>query len=143
MVQRQSGPHRCGRSRPYAIPADGDLRGHDLLHENGTTADGGVIDWFIQSSDFYLGQAEQTTLVRGMWPDFEQQVGAISLTVGLRKYPQGDVTEKGPYTLAAGTTKKDFMISGRIAHVKFSGSSAPASMRMGKPIFDVKAAGLQ
>lgn len=130
-----SGPTRW----PMFIAYDG----YAYWHENGNSANGGTLDWSISSSDMYLDQAERRVLVRGVWPDFLDQTGAISLTVSVRSYPQATATDKGPYMLETGRSKKDFFADGRIATLTFSGSSAPAFMRLGKPSFDVVPTGQQ
>lgn len=121
----------------YVAPAS-----YAYWHEVGETADGGPIDWFIQTSDLYIDEAERRGLIRGIWPDFEDQRGPVNLTIYCRDRPQSPtIYTKGPYPLATGQAKKDFMIDTRIASFKFHGNSAPAYMRMGKPSIDVQATG--
>lgn len=112
-------------------------------HEYGTDADGKALDWEITSSDIYIGNAETWAECRGIWPDIEAQQGDISLTINVRPYPQATARTKGPYILAKNANKKDFLLQGRIAAFTFSGSSAPAFMRIGKPVIDVVATGRQ
>jgi hypothetical protein len=123
----------------YPLGVDGD--GAVYWHENGHSANGGAITWFIETSAQYLSEAQQWVLVRGVWPDFEAQTGAISLTAYVREYPQGDARTKGPWTLSPNRSKKDFLFQGRVAALRFSGSSAPTFMRFGKPSFDVENTG--
>lgn len=111
-------------------------------HENGHSADGGVIDASLTSSDFYLAQAEQMVLLRSMWPDFQGQVGTVSVTMDLRDFPQAESRTVGPFTLSPEQSKQDFLAQGRVASLTFSSLSAPTFWRLGKPSFDAKATGL-
>lgn len=124
-------------------PAKATYGGMVYFHEYGTDADGDALTWELTTGDIYIGTAESWAECRGIWPDFEGQQGDVSLSVNLKPYPQGTARTKGPYTLAEGADKKDFLMQGRIAALAFSGSSAPAFMRIGKPTLDVVATGRQ
>lgn len=130
-------------SGPTRWPLFVSYGGTAYYHENGNTADGGALSWSLESSDFYLGEADQRFMIRDIWPDFEDQVGPISLTVNLKAYPQSTPRTKGPYTLETGRTRKDFLADGRIAAISLSGSSAPAFARLGKLSFDAEKTGLR
>ncbi len=80
-------------------------------------------------------------MIRGIYPDFEDQAGAVSLTVHTRRHPQGTITTKGPYPLAAGAGKKDFRVSGVVFSMTFSLASNPAYARLGKPVLDLRPCG--
>lgn len=113
--------------------------GNIYWHERGQSADGSVLAWFIESADQYLSEGRQM-MVRGVWPDFKSQVGGIDCTVTVRDYPQGSESTQAQ-TLAVGDDKADYRITGRLAKVKFSGSTTPAFARLGTPIFDLVPAG--
>ena len=82
-------------------------------------------------------------MLKGIWPDFEGQVGPVNLTVITRKYPQATEVEHGPYVLTPGRSKKDFRATGRVARIKLSASSSPSFVRVGKPEFEAEGAGFQ
>lgn len=124
---------------PMAVTVDGIV--YD--HEKGNAANGSAMSWHIKTSDQYIGNAEQLIQLQGIWPDFEDQQGDVSLTVYVRAYPQATQVVKGPYTLPDDGSKKDFRASGRIAAVKFSGSASPTFARIGKPTFQAVATGLR
>lgn len=128
-------------SGPTAYPLAVSDTGYAYYHDCGTTADGGDFDWHFQTSDIYLDEGERRVLVRGITPDFKDQSGDVTLTIVVKDYPQSTGVTKGPYTLAAGRAKRDFMLSGRLISVKFAGSSG--FVRYGKPVFDVQPAGKQ
>lgn len=128
-------------SGPTADPLFVAYDGHAYWHETGNTANGGALSWSLTTSDQYLDTAQRRTLVRGLWPDFEDQTGAISLTISYRDYPQSTPRSKGPWTLGVGLEKRDFLVEGRIASVTLSANSAPSYMRLGRPSFDVVVTG--
>lgn len=115
--------------------------GECYFHEKGNSADGGPLDWHLETNDFALDENETAMLVRGFIPDFKDQQGDVLLSVFLRMYPQDNERVLGPFTVKATDRQKDFMGTGKIARLKLSGSSAPASLRMGRPVFDLKPAG--
>lgn len=126
-----------GGSQRYPLMVSPDS--YAYYHENGADADGDDLDWFVTIDGQYLSEAQNRMLIRGMWPDFESQAGNISMTVEARSYPQATASTKGPYTLAVGREKRDFMIDTRIAGVTFAGTQS--GTRLGKPTFDVVASG--
>lgn len=121
---------------PLAVDVDGEI----WLHENGNQAGDDALEWFIEAAPQYVGQADRHVLLRGVWPDLEDQKGNVALTVKLRPYPQGTDVLKGPYTLTPGADKYDFMAQGRLASIRLSGSGDTFA-RIGKPTFDVVSTG--
>lgn len=122
------------QSNPIGVTPDG----HVYLHEKGNSADGGPLSGFIESADFYLGEADGGLMVTGMHPDFKSQIGPLTMTLYLRNHPQSPVVyTKGPYTLAPGQERKQFRATGRLARLRFDFSSSPAFVRGGKPEFDM------
>lgn len=122
---------------PCGVTVGGDI----FWHERGHSANGGSLAWSIESADQYLDE-ERSMMVRAIWPDFRSQQGAITLTLTGRNTPQGDeITQTS--SLGIGADKADLRITSRLFRLKFSGDSAPASVRLGKPVFDVAPAGLR
>lgn len=115
--------------------------GYAYSHEEGNSADGGVLEWSLTIALPQFDDGGRFVLIKGMEPDFKDQVGAISVSFVMRKYAQSEGYEKGPYTVAQGALRKDFMMSGRSGDVTFSGSSAPCYARFGKPVLLVEPMG--
>lgn len=126
---------------PLDYPLAIDFAGQTYTHENGNSADGSPLSWFIESSAQYLGEAERHVFLRSVWPDFEAQQGVVSLTIKTQAYPQSVVRTKGPYLLPVGREKKDFLAEGRLISARFSASAAPTFARLGKLTFDAEMAG--
>lgn len=123
-------------SNPGGSPVGVTYAGAIYWHERGTSADGAVLTSSLRSGGQYMDPASRMMMLRGLWPDFKDQVGAINLTIYTRDYPQDEETTWGPFTLAANTNKSDFLVTGRIFDFEFNSASSPSSWRMGKPVFD-------
>lgn len=129
---------------PSPFPIGVDFSGNIFYHEAGLSADGTAFDAFIETADFYLGAADNLFTVRGIWPDIHAQTGAVSVTIKTRLYPQDpNVRIRGPFALAPGQSKRDFMACGRIARIRYESMSAPTFWRLGKPSFDAVQGGLR
>lgn len=124
---------------PVATTASGGI----FYHERGQSADGSPIAWSIESADQYIGEGEQMIMVKGVWPDFKNQLGACQLDLLFRPYPQGAQRAKGPYVMAPGRSHKDFRAQGRVVKIKVSGNSSPAGLRFGKLEFETEGTGLR
>lgn len=127
-------------SGPSAYPIGVTFAGGAFLHEKGRSADGTSFGWFIESADSLL-DPDQTVLVRGLWPDFKDQTGPVTVTVSGRLYPQDTNLSTRSVALAPGEARGDLLVSGRLFRTRFSGQSAPTGCRIGTPIFDAAPAG--
>ena len=122
-------------SGPQRYPVMVDTDGYIQNHEMGNDADGSALSWHIESGDIYMENGERRFQLQGIRPDFENQLGDITLTIRTKPYPADDKATKGPWTLEAGRSKRDFMVDTAIAAFKFSGNSDDAFARFGKPTF--------
>lgn len=122
-------------------PVGVSVEGAVYWHERGASADGGVLEGYVETGGQYLDPAERVTVIRGFYPDFRDQTGPIRLTVESRMEPQDDWTQIGVYVCAPGQKKVDFMGTGRILRIKVASDSSPAAWRWGKPQVDVVVAG--
>lgn len=114
---------------PVKVTPDGEVYYHERS---------GEVTWSIKAADYYLDESGRSLQIQGVRPDFESQSGDISMSVYVRKYPQGDAVTKGPFTLATGRGKRDFRATGSIASVEFSGT---CFARFGKITFLVTPTG--
>lgn len=131
-------------AQPQQYPLAVSDKGYVYIHERGNSADGGVIDWSLESADLYLGEAADPMLmVKEVWPDFKNQLGYVSLTIYVKKYPHSNYYQHGPYQLPVGRVKRDFRATGRIAKFVLSSNTTPTYMRLGKLVFDIVPTGLQ
>jgi hypothetical protein len=121
---------------PQPYPIGVSPTGSAYWHEKGHSNDGAPLTGFIESTDFYLAEAEGGVMLNGIWPDFIGQQGSISLTVYTRELPQSTQRAHGPWSLAPGQSRRPIRVAGRIARVRFDWSSAPAYARGGKSEFE-------
>lgn len=124
----------CIDSAPTAHPIFASPDGFVFSHEDGQTADGGALSASLTVELPYLREGGQGAIIKGLIPDIKDQAGAISVSFTLRKEPQSVGRDYGPYTLAAGATRKHFMISGFSGEITFTWDSSPAAGRMGRPV---------
>lgn len=125
--------------QPYPIGVSPD--GWAYWQEKGHSADGAVLSGFIESTDFYLDESDGGVLVNGIWPDFKNQIGNLSLSLFGRQWPQSTERQYGPWSIQPGQAKRSFRMMNRIARVRIDFSSAPSFARGGKPEFDISAIG--
>jgi len=125
---------------PSLYPCATTYEGNIFWQELGRSADGAALSWFLKSGDLSISD-DQTMMIRGVWPDFKDQAGAINLTLYSRLKPQGDEVEWGPYSCAIGADRVDFRTSGRFYNVLFEGDSSPSGGRFGAPVFDIQPTG--
>ena len=116
--------------------------GFAYWHEKGNSADGAILQAFLESTDFYLEAADGGVMVNGYWPDMKNQIGVASMRILGREYPQSNERSYGPFSLPPNLPKKTFRLSTRIARVRYDFASAPCSARGGKPLFDVQPIGV-
>ena len=128
---------------PAVNPIGANYDGGTFYHERGQYANAEAINWWIESADYYLGEADKTLEVQSVWPDFEDQAGSIQLTLTTRLYPQGQEYTRGPYSLTPNRGKRDFRASGRVVRVRIGSNTAPSYARLGKIEFDAQSRGLR
>lgn len=126
---------------PANNPVGVDPAGFAYWHEKGQSADGGILQAFLESTDFYVANADGGVMVNGIWPDFKNQVGVAQLTIYGRQYPQSQERTYGPMALAPGLEQKSFRLANRILRVRMDFASAPCYARGGNPQFDVSPIG--
>jgi hypothetical protein len=125
---------------PSAYPIGVTYDGAAFLHEKGRSADGAPFSWFIETADSYL-DPDGTLLIRGLWPDFKDQAGPVTVTVAGRMEPQSADAVAQSAAMAPGAGRADLLASGRLFRLRFAGESAPTGCRIGKPTFDAAPAG--
>lgn len=116
---------------PAEFPIAVDASSYVYWHERGQSADGGVLTAYIETADQYLSE-DLTGDVLGIWPDFADQVGAVSVTVTSRLKPQGDERAQTPAAMAPGEDKVDVRLNGRLFKLRFFSASAPSAWRLGR-----------
>jgi hypothetical protein len=125
---------------PSLFPVGVSSTGAAYYHETGFSADAGAFAWSIRTAAQLL-DPEYRLQINGVWPDFRDQMGPITVTVSSREHPQGLDTVTAGVPMAPDDMKADILITGRLFQVEFSGNSAPTAGRLGRPIFEVQRCG--
>ena len=120
---------------PTSYPIGVTPGGNIYWHERGRSADAAPLAWFIESADQVMDD-ELSMEINEIRPDFKDQVGGVTMTMTSRYEAQGDeVVEVAP-VMAPGDDKVDAHLDGRYFRIRFEGSSAPASCRIGAVVLD-------
>lgn len=110
--------------------------GRPYWHERGRSADGSAISWRLAAGPQFIDSGRLAVLLRSFWPDFQNQVGTISLTLYTREKPQADPVTHGPYLVTAGQETVSLHVEGRLISWEMTGNSSPADFRLGTPIVE-------
>jgi hypothetical protein len=109
--------------------------GYVYSHEDGKNADGAALSGSYTISLPNIEEGGRFVLIKGLEPDFKDQVGPLTMTLTLRKYPQSaGTTGSATVSIAPNSERKHFMASGRSGEVTFAWASSPAFHRAGKPV---------
>ena len=122
---------------PAQYPMGISPSGNVFIHEKGRSANGGPISWFVDSGDITLSMGQRAIKVRGVRPDFAEQVGAVNLTLFAKPYPQSAKDARITLNMPPDKEKVDFLYSGLFSQFRLSGNTAPARCRFGKLTFDI------
>lgn len=95
------------------------------------TGDDLAIPSFIESADLDLEEGLDIMFVDKIIPDFTINDGTLQFTLSTKKYPNGPLTVKGPYSITAATQKIDLRARGRQVRVKVSSASSGIDWKWG------------
>lgn len=117
------------RNEPVAFDADGKL--YD--HESGTSANGDVMDCFIESSELEIDETgNRTFLIDRIVPDATLTDSTnLFLEFKCRKFPNSTEIIKGPFTITQSTEKVSTRAKGRQISVKYSSAGTSDEWSLG------------
>ena len=107
------------------------------VHEEGTDDDISAMRCTLQSGDFDIQDGQQILSVSRGIPDFKNQVGAATLTMGFKTYP----AQTGTTIDRSVTTSTDFFDlrgRGRQTNVKITSNTLGSDWRYGTLRLDIK-----
>jgi hypothetical protein len=126
---------------PTAYPLGVTYAGNVFYHEKGRSADGSSFAWFIETAGANI-DPDRRLLIKGIWPDFKDQAGAVNVTVTARENPQDTGHTATATAMAPGDLKADILVSGRIFNVRFAGEGVPTACRIGRPVLETAPLGM-
>mgnify|MGYP000294704572 CR=1 FL=1 len=104
---------------------------YDNEPTNVYTGDNLAIPSFVESADLDLEDGMDIMFVDKIIPDFTINDGTLQFTLSTKKYPNGPLTTKGPYSITANTEKINLRARGRQARVKVSSASSGIGWKWG------------
>lgn len=132
---------RCSAgATPYPVATGVD--GSVYYHEKGWSADGGALSWRFLTAPLEVGVGDQLMAITRMVGDFHTLVGGARLSLSGRIWPAGAASVTGPLTITATQLHADFVMAARQVQVEFSGTAAPAQMRIGAIRFELEPTGM-
>ena len=143
-LARSAWVDRGAFENPLAAGLDGYLYEHEVGFDDGSTNPASAIDSYIQSSPVDIGDGEQFSLIRRVFPD-------IAFKNSTAESPSADVTMNvrnisgGSYISSATGTylnddrqQLDFRLRGRQFSLRISCDNAQTTWRLGSPRVDLR-----
>lgn len=132
----------CGQDASLIqTPVSADTSGKIYYDETGADANGVALAWGLALSELDISNGDKNADVFGFIPDFQGQVGGISLNIQTSYYPQEASNTDGPYTLAVGDGRLDLRSDGKLFSFSLAQSALSATFRLGVPRLDVQPSG--
>lgn len=123
---------------PVAFEPRASSKGLIYFHETGTTANGGLLDAWIETA--WLDEADGETFIAlmGMTPDFKNQSGNLDLTIYSKTYVHATAEKTtGPFTITPTTGRLNFRVTARAVRLRFDWASTGGFARFGAMALDV------
>ncbi len=113
-------------------------------HESGTDDDGSAMECTLTSGDIDLPpDGEQMMYISDFIPDFNDQVGDVTVTLKFRDHPNGTQRTEETITSATGTTHQTIRARGRQVSMVVSSNATSSFWRMGDHRFNMQPDGLR
>jgi hypothetical protein len=113
-------------------------------HESGTDDDGSAMECTLTSGDIDLPpDGEQMMYISDFIPDFNDQVGNVTVTLKFRDHPNGTQRTEETITSATGTTHQTIRARGRQVSMVVSSNATSSFWRMGDHRFNMQPDGLR
>lgn len=132
---------------PYPIGTDatGRIYNHEIGTDDYSTTSNAAsaLNSYIEFAPFDISNGDSKMDVFGFVPDFVMLLGAMTLTVESKDYPQSSTITDGPYTiLNDGTTPIiDLRSDGRLIGYKLQSDVLGGDWRLGLPSVNIQPAG--
>lgn len=127
---------------PLLFGTDGNL----YFHERGNSANGDALSRTLTSAWFDIEDGNNLLYIDRIEPDFEDQVGAVTMSIRFKNRPHDPDPAWTDYTInpsasSARTLKVDCRHTGRRCQVKFSSNAAGSFWRIGAMKLQIKKTG--
>lgn len=127
---------------PSGGPVMAGINGKIYRHESGLDGDGVAIEAYVQSGIVALEDADTDTEIFGYIPDFERQVGDVSLELKTFEHPRAQtIFDESTTTIADDDDVADLHLCGRYVQKKLTSNVLGGDFRLGLPLLDIEAGG--
>ena len=146
-LERSAWIDRGALDHPIAAGLDGYLYEHELGFNDGSANPDVEIESYIQSSPIDLGDGEQFTLIRRVFPDivFKNSTNAspeADVTLTVRNISGGSYLRSTTATFVDNDRQQlDFRLRGRQMSIKISANQINSTWRLGSPRVDLRVDG--
>lgn len=125
----------------YDDPIAVDPDGYIYDQETGEDDDGAALSKTIRSSTFDLGNGERHMEIMGFLPDFDDQVGDITITFYTKDHSNETERTEGPYTITTASDVVDTRAAGRQTAFQLGSNVAGGRFRLGAPRMELEPSG--
>lgn len=115
--------------------------GRIYAHEKGNTANGALLEAWIETSDFDAEEGDTLLMLIGVVPDIKDQSGNMQVDVYGRNYPHEDLRLLGTHIVEPGQRRVNFRYKCRQYRIRFSWIGTGGWGRMGAYRLDLKKTG--
>jgi hypothetical protein len=122
---------------PIGFSASGLVYDHEVGHD----ANGAPLNWFLTSAAFDIEDGENLVIIKGIVPDIEEQVGAITYELTPKLYPNAPALPTSSHTAETSTQALRMRRKGRQATMTMRSMSTPAFFRLGALRLDIEKSG--
>lgn len=129
------------RAGIYGYPIALGTDGYIYFHERGESANGGALESFLESGDFDIGDGALLSQVLDALPDFENQLGNVTLTFSSKMAPNTGIRKTVTKVSTPTTRHLPFRLVGRSLRIRLTSSAMQSFWRMGTLRVDVEPAG--
>jgi hypothetical protein len=133
--------YTSGETRPIMFGPDSYAYIHEVTQTSNN--DGAVMEAYMQSAPFALGDGNQSADIFGVVPDFQKQNGIVEITIRGYDHPQDVVMDQETLEMNASDTIVDARVSGRQLDIKFSSNVIDGDFRNGTLSLELTGAGIK
>lgn len=143
-LARSSWVDRGAFESPIAAGLDGYLYEHEVGFDDGSTSPATAIDSYIQSSPLDIGDGEQFSFIRRVFPDvaFENSTAenpSVDITMNVRNISGGSYLRSSTGVFYDNDRQQlDFRLRGRQFSFKVSNADTGVTWRLGSPRVDIR-----
>lgn len=125
---------------PVAFSTDHKLYYHEVPNAG---AAGSTLSAFVESGFIDVGDGATLYVIKRIVPDFDDQAATVDFTFKTRMWPNGAITERGPYSATPTTEKLDMRVKCREVSIRLDSDGDPDASfwSLGAVAFDAQPSG--